>query len=189
MLLKENENWKGSYYVDLREPCWTTRVTGELVPAILAQGFNGVFLDTLDNPIELEHSDPAKYRGMKQAAAGMVREIRRRFPRITIMMNRAYELLPGVEQSIDIVLGESVFATYDFSKKTYHLVDREEYLQQVKVLKQAKARRPALRVLTLDYWNPADTKGLTRIYREERANGFEPYVSTIELDRVIREPR
>lgn len=42
--------------------------------------------------------------------------------------------------------------------------------------------------MTLDYWNPADTAGLRRIYRAQRANGFLPYVATVELDRLVPEP-
>jgi hypothetical protein len=44
-------------------------------------------------------------------------------------------------------------------------------------------------VFTLDYWNPEDAAGIRRIYRTERANGFHPYVATIKLDRIVREPR
>src|SRR3990172_5248627 len=71
ILLQENANWKGSYFVDLGGPRWTIRL---------------------------------------------------HYPTIKIMMNRAYEILPEVEQSIDMELGESVFADYDAKAKTYRLV-------------------------------------------------------------------
>ncbi|MFQ5849294.1 MAG: endo alpha-1,4 polygalactosaminidase [Candidatus Binatia bacterium] len=189
ILLQENEHWKGSFYVDARDRRWTKRVIEQLIPDIIRKGFNGLFLDTLDNPAELEREQPKKYAGMTKAAARLVRTIRRHYPTIKIMMNRAYELLPLVEQHIDIVLGESVFSDYDFQKETYDLVPQKLYRRQVKLLQAARARQPKLQVLTLDYWDPADSKGITRIYREQRANGFVPYVATIELDRIIEEPR
>jgi len=189
ILLQENIYWKGSYYVDLRDERWTARVIEKLVPGILAKGFDGLFLDTLDNAADLVNRDAEKYEGMTAAAADLVIKIRKHFPEITIMMNRAYQLLPKVEKDINIVLGESVFATYDFESKSYRWVPREEYGYQVNLLRAARKRCPSLRIFTLDYWNPEDHEGLRKIYRVQRANGFEPYVSTIELDRVVLEPR
>jgi hypothetical protein len=54
----ENENWKGSFFVDVRDPRWTKRVIDDLVPEILRRGFQGIFIDTLDNPRHLERTDP-----------------------------------------------------------------------------------------------------------------------------------
>ena len=61
-------------------------------------------------------------------------------------------------------------------------------MARVTILQAAKARRPKLRIMTLDYWDPEDAEGVSRIYREQRANGFEPYVATIKLDRIVTEP-
>jgi endo-alpha-1,4-polygalactosaminidase (GH114 family) len=49
LLLGENPNWKGSYFVDLRDRRWHNHVLQELVPPVLDQGFDGLFLDTLDD--------------------------------------------------------------------------------------------------------------------------------------------
>jgi uncharacterized protein (TIGR01370 family) len=189
ILLGENRNWPGSYYVDLRDPGWQRIVIGRLVPALLTQGFRGVFLDTLDDPVELERLDPERCRGMAAAAIALVKELRRTFPSVTIMMNRGYALLAEVGGHIDIALGESVYGTYDFERKLYRAVPAAEYREQVQVLKQARKRNPALRICSLDYWDPADREGIRRIYREERANGFDPYVATDGLDQLLKEPR
>lgn len=188
ILLGENKNWPGSYYVDPRDPGWQRAVIRQLVPALLAQGFRGVFLDTLDDPVELERRDPERCRGMTAAAIALVKDLRRAFPSITIMMNRGYALLPEVAGLIDIELGESIYGTYDFEHKVYRAVPDAEYREQVQLLKQAKKGNPALRICSLDYWDPADREGIRRIYREERANGFDPYVATVGLDRLMKEP-
>ena len=104
------------------------------------------------------------------------------------MMNRAYEILPDVDVEIDWVLGESVRADYDFDADVYRLVPDELYERQVSLLQQARERQPRLRVLTLDYWDPDDLDGIRRIYEEQRANGFVPYVATLQLDRIVPEP-
>ena len=44
----------------------------EIVPAVIRQGFDGVFLDTLDNPIDLEDKNKEKFAGMSDAAAHLI---------------------------------------------------------------------------------------------------------------------
>jgi len=85
-------------------------------------------------------------------------------------------------------VGESVYTTYDFARKKYQMVDPAGYRHQVHLLQTAMRRRPELRVFTLDYWEPSDAPGIEKIYQEERANGFSPYVSSIDLTRVVPEP-
>jgi uncharacterized protein (TIGR01370 family) len=188
ILYEKNPNWPDSRYIDVRDQRWTRRVVEDLVPRILHKGFQGIFIDTLDNPAELERRDPQKFKGMTEAAANLVKAIRRHHPRIHIMLNRSYEILPAVDGHIDSVLGESVFTEIDFEKKSYRLADPKVYRQQVEWLQAAKKRQPKLKIYTLDYWVPTDTAGVARIYAEQRKNGFIPYVSIKDLDRVLKEP-
>lgn len=188
ILLMRNEHWQESRMVDLRDARWRRRVLDDLVPAILKRGFDGLFLDTLDNAAHLERVDPRTYAGMTAAARGLVLALRAKFPAARIMLNRAFEILPEVERAIDIVLGEAVYAAYDFEREEYGLVREDLYRRYVGELKAAKARRPELTVCTLDYWDPGNPEGIKRIYRVQRANGFAPYVATIALDRIVPEP-
>jgi hypothetical protein len=126
---------------------------------------------------------------MVEAAARLVRTLRRNFPTMIIVLNRSYELLPSVERDIDMVLGESVYADYDFAEKKYGRVDDATYRQQVEILQAAARRQPKLRILTLDYWDPNDAAGIAEIYRIQAANGFSPYVATVELDRLVPGPK
>ena len=188
ILFEKNPNWPDSRFVDVRDLRWTKRVVEELVPRLLQKGFQGIFIDTLDNPPELERRDPKRYKGMTEAAANLVKAIRRNYPQIYIMLNRAYDILPAVDGQIDAVLGESVFTEIDFQNKSYKLADPKLYRQQVEWLQAAKGRQPKLKIFTLDYWPPEDTAGVARIYAEQRKNGFIPYVSVKDLDRVLKEP-
>lgn len=188
ILLKENRHWKGSFYVDLRDKRWTKRVIEELVPRLLRKGFDGLFLDTLDNPGDLERDDPKRYAGMVQAGVNLVKTLRRHYPDMPIMMNRGYELLPQVAKDINMELGESVYADYDFETGRNGYVEEAVYREQVTGLQQAQKINPHLAVYTLDYWDPEDKEGIAGIYAEQRRNGFLPYVSTIELDQLVTGP-
>lgn len=187
LLAGVNDRW-GSHFVDLRDPRWSARVLDELLPALLDRGFDGVLLDTLDSSLYLEEQEPIRFKGMQDAAVRLVRQIRTRYPGLRIAMNRAYALLPRIDGELDYLLAESVYGGYDFERKTYVPVTRAESQAQLKLLHATRLRRPALDILTLDYWNPADTAGIARVYRKQKANGFHPYVSTILLDRIGKMP-
>lgn len=189
LLRGENPNWPGSHFVDVRDSRWVKTVIEDLVPAILQRGFHGLFLDTLDNPPELERRDPAKNAGMTASATRLVQALKLHYPSVPLIMNRGYDLLPKLATVVDFLLGESVFADYDFESKSYRRVPDALYREQVAILKRAQAAAPDLKVLTLDYWDPADARAIASIYREQRDNGFSPYVSTVALDILVPEPK
>jgi len=190
ILLQENKNWPGSYYVDVRKPYWTKLVIEELIPTILRKGFHGLFLDTLDNPVHLENTvDPKAYKGMTAAAIRLVRTIRRHYPDIPIMMNRGFDLLPDVENDITMVMAESFRTDQDPTTKIYKFTSEPDYQYILNILHTAQTKNPKLKIMTLDYWDPKDTEGMRKIYKLQRQNGFLPYVSTVDLHAVIPEPK
>jgi hypothetical protein len=85
-------------------------------------------------------------------------------------------------------LGESIYTDYNFDTKRYGYVSKGDYHEQVNILHHAQEINPALKVYTLDYWDPKDTKTIASIYKTERANGFIPYVATISLTELVHEP-
>ncbi|MFC3226854.1 endo alpha-1,4 polygalactosaminidase [Marinibaculum pumilum] len=185
----QNPSWPDSRMVDLRDPRWTEMVLNRLIPEVLREGFDGIFLDTLDNAGYLEREDPKAYAGMTEAGRRLVRAIRRHYPDLPVILNRGYDLLPDVADAVDYVLGESVRTDYDFETKEYGWVPEDLYQEQVRILDGARRANPALHILTLDYWYPEQTDTIARIYEIERGNGFSPYVATVELDRLVPEPK
>ena len=188
LLLEANPNWPDARRVDMRAARWRERVVEQLVPAILVRGFDGIFLDTLDNAEALERRDPVRFAGMVQGAAELVRGIRRRFPGVPVMVNRGYGVLPRIAGQFDMLLGESVRTTFDAKSGAYRAVPEDGYLWQVQRMREARERDPRLRLFSLDYAHPEDKDGIARTYAVQRANGFVPYVGTFDLTRVVQEP-
>jgi polysaccharide biosynthesis protein PelA len=187
-LLRPNPSWPDARFIDLRDRRWHKLVIERLVPAILAKGVNGLFFDTLDDAEFLEAQDPARFAGMVDAAAELLRGIRQRFPGIPLMVNRGYAVLPRAPGAFDMLLGESVFTTYDAKSGAYRLLPEADYRWQVERMRDAQRRDPKLRLFTLDYWNPEDPRGIARIYTQQRTNGFIPYVGTPDLTRIVSAP-
>jgi len=188
LLLQKNGQWKGAYLIDIRDKRWHCYLIERLIPQVLYDRFDGLFLDTLDSALKLEEKEPETYKGMREAAIKLIKMIRFHYPEIPLMVNRSYAILSTIADQVDMALGESLLTTYNFEKKVYERVPEKVHKEQVAVLKEARQRNPKLRLFSLDYWDPADTVEIKRIYAEEREKGFIPYVGTIELNRIIREP-
>ncbi len=183
-----NPNWPDARLADLRHPAWRAVVLDQLVPAILALGYDGIFIDTMDNAEAMERQDSVANKGMVAAGATLIAAVRARFPRIRIMLNRGYALLPDVAPKIDYLLGEAMAARWNFTAKHYELISDSDWAWQAGRLRAAKVRNPALTLTTLDYWDPADATQIAALYARERAAGFSPYVATLALDRLVPEP-
>lgn len=188
VLFDANPNWPDARFVDMRAARWRDRIVTQLVPAILARGFNGLFFDTLDNAEFLETRNPARFAGMVEGAAELVRSVRHNFPNVPIMINRGYAVLPRVAGKFDMLLGESVRTTFDARSRSYQPVSEAGYLWQVERMRRARERDSHLRLFSLDYWDPEDRDGIARIYKGQRANSFIPYVGTFDLTSIVTEP-
>jgi uncharacterized protein (TIGR01370 family) len=182
-----NPNWPDARLADLRHPAWRSAVLDRLVPAILALGYDGIFIDTMDNAEAMERQDPVANKGMVTAGVSLIAAVRARFPKIRIMLNRGYALLPDVAPKIDYLLGEAMASRWNFTAKHYELLSDSDWAWQAGRLRAAQARNPALSLMTLDYWDSGDAKQVAALYARERAAGFSPYVATLALDRLVPE--
>ncbi len=189
LLLDENPTWPGAFAVDIRDRRWHARILDELVPAILARGFDGVFLDTVDTGTDLERRDRVRFAGATLATIELVRAIKRRYPSAVVVLNRGYDILPAVENSVDMVLAESLVTAWDFQNNRARMAPAPQHQAESAMLRQAAERNPKLKLLALEYWPPEDGAALKEIYAKVRALGFAPYVATVALDRVVPEPR
>jgi polysaccharide biosynthesis protein PelA len=187
-LLPENPDWPGTRRVDIRHPSWRSLVL-DRIRSLEAQSFTGLMLDTLDTPPYLELSDPDQYRGMRAAAVELVNCIRARSPNMMLIMNRGYALLPDVAHNIDAVIAESLLTSPDQQTGKPAWLDSRQVESQLALLYPAAFRRPALPILSLDYWDPDDTRTIAEIYRRERVIGHHPYVATRLLDQIVSEER
>lgn len=179
-ILYQNDKW-GSHAVDVTSPEWRKLVLGYVADAE-KKGFDGVMLDTIDSPLHwAETKEKERLKEMRAGAVRLIRQIRQRHPKMKIMVNRGFAILPEIARDIDYVLAESIYTKTDDSTGQFGLVSPMTYAQVAEQLRGATAIARQLQVFTLDYWKPDDVKGLERIYAAQRAQGFIPYVTTPDL--------
>jgi uncharacterized protein (TIGR01370 family) len=183
-----NPNWPDARMADLRHAAWRSVVIDKIIPEILRKGYDGIFMDTLDNAEAMEAQDPKANAGMIAAASDLVHAIRIKFPNIKIMMNRGYALLPRTAEDIDALLGEAMASRWSFADRHYEMTTAADWMWQAERLRAAKKVNPAIDLMTLDYWDPADVRTVQKLYERERREGFHPYVAVLALDRLLAEP-
>ncbi len=189
VLAAANLNWPDARLVDLRRREWSAMVLDQLIPDIVRLGYDGIFIDTLDNAEAMERADPVANAGMVAAGAALLRAIRARFPAIRIMVNRGYAVVPAAAGAFDILLGEAMASRWNFAERRYEMTPESDWTWQADRLAAARLADPRLTVATLDYWDPTDRRQVAALYTRERTAGFAPYVATLALDRLLPEPR
>lgn len=186
-LFDPNPNWPDARRVDLRRRAWGELVLDRLIPDILQLGYDGIFVDTMDNAEAMERADPVGNAGMIAAGASLLRSIRARFPAIRIMVNRGYAVVPDAVGAFDILLAEAMASRWNFAERRYEMTPDSDWAWQAERLAAARRADPKLTLATLDYWEPDDRKIVAALYARERAAGFSPYVATLALDRLLPE--
>lgn len=189
LLVEMGPEWKGNPIIDSRKPEWIPYVLDVIIPAILKQGFDGVMIDTADSTIYLENNNPQTYGGLKQSFVGTVKAIRARYPKIKIMLNRGFDLLPDLGGDIDMLLAESTFSSWNEAQRECILLTTEQRQHYLTILEGAQRGSHRLKIYTLDYWPADDAARIKDIYERQREKGFIPYVTTFGVQTIAAEPK
>ena len=188
LLVRENPRW-GSWVVDVRRPYWQSLLTEDMVPAVLAEGFDGLFLDTLDAALSLAAwNDGQTLAQLKRSLLGLLETIRRRHPRIGIIVNRGLSMLADMAPLIDAVVVEGLSSVFCPERGAYAPVAPDTRQLLLDQLRSGLCACPRLPVLTLDYAARFDDPLASAAAQSARACGFVPYVGDAALHALYPPP-
>ncbi len=174
--------WHGNYWVRYWQPAWQEVIYRSL-DAMIAAGFDGVYLDRVD--AYQEEYAAGHEQDMVQFVAQLARYARARSPLgedFGIIAQNAEELAGDHPDYVRLVTG----------------IAREEvYLRATDIPTSRAARAQAERyldlflhggklVLTVDYASRPEL--ICSAYRLARAKGYIPYVTDVGLDRLPSDP-
>lgn len=172
---KRNKAWN-SQVMDLTSPQWRNHLF-ERAHQLQAQGYAGLFLDTLDS---FQLLPPSQWPGQQTALASFLRELHAREPKLKLFFNRGFEVLPELDGVAAAVAVESIHAGWDAGAKRYRPVsqaDREWLETHLKPL-----RDKGMPLVAIDYLPPSQREQARKLARQLRDEGFIPFVTTPELD-------
>lgn len=184
-VIEANPDWPGAHRVDMREPRWRAIVLDTMLPPLIAKGYKGVMLDTLDVADYFESSAPARFAGARAAAEELILEMRRRHPDLVILPNNGLDLLPRVEGAVDGVVVEDLYTRCPSNDGPCSATPAAERDEREKALIDFR-RRTGKPVFVFIYARLSERRDLfvSRAVRRARSHGFYPYISSIHLDRL-----
>ncbi len=179
-LLEENPEW-ASRIVD---PCaeWCAFLMKRRFEPLWRDGYRGFFLDTIDSPLAGVPADSALFEIRKAGLTRIVQQLRARFPKARIVVNRGFELLPQIASSIDGVVAESLYQSWT-KAHGYHAVKREDRAWLLGKLNEARNTFD-VPVTVIDYVSPTNRTLAVETARNIASHGFSPWVATPALDRI-----
>ena len=180
--LAENTDW-GSNLVDVADSRWQEFVTEKLAGPAAGKGFDGFFLDTVDSMATLTAKDPKRAGDFRKGLVGIIRALRKKFPEKQIVINRGFDLLQDLKTTLNGVLVESVFRSFDPKTRDYVAVAPETTAELKTQI--ARAQEFGLDVYVLDYAAPDDAEAVRLAEKESRALGCIPFVGTRDLQGKI----
>jgi hypothetical protein len=180
-VLAANPSWPEARGLDVSAPAYERWLLDRVVPAALEGPVNGLFLDTADAALERERTDPRRHAGAGRALDRVLIELKRRNPRMLLLLNGGLALAEGLTGVVDGVALESVWTDYDFTARAYRVRPAQE--AEARAARLGRVAALGLPVFTLEYAAGGDP-GPAELIRRARARGFVPYVSTIALDQV-----
>lgn len=167
-ILGKNSIW-GSSVMDLTHPVWRKHLqnTAEYYKQ---QGFDGLFLDTVDS-YHLGPSGTQAIKRQQQAAITLIKALSSLFNQ-NLIMNRGFELLDMVKTDIKAVAAESILQGYDRKSGYFQTTeqDRQWIIQQLKLVKKT-----GLEAIGIDYVPQASSRKAAA--KALITLGLTPYVS------------
>lgn len=187
-LAEENPDWEGNYLVRYWEEGWQ-ELMGQGLDAIVAAGFDGVYLDIVDAyerwPVE---ERPTAAADMAAFVTILAERARKQVPGFLVFPQNAAGILDELDEDasrrylamVDGIGAEDTFFfgegdhdnPYDPQQETIALLDRFAAAGKL--------------VLAVDYLT--DPGSAERFAAEARDRGYKPYVGIRELDRIAPQP-
>lgn len=179
--LGRNLGWN-SDIVDLTSAGWRRNLLEDRVAPLWARGYRGFFLDTLDSFRALSLTSAQlvdQERGLRETVAALYR----RFPRIRLIFNRGFDLLPDFGRSAVGLVAESLFSGWNAERKQYFRVQSEDRIWLLNRLILARSQY-GLPVTVIDYVPPDDRSAAIETAQAIFKLGFDPWVTNPMLDTV-----
>jgi cysteinyl-tRNA synthetase len=176
---KENSRWAGNYAVQFWRPQWQRLLFGEpesYLDRILAQGFDGIYLDRADAFFQWRKTNPAARSDMGNLIARLGEYARARQPPFIVVMQNAEELLEeaAVLNAIDGIAKEDLLYGVRRAQEPNKPADVDWSLEMLHMAQKAERK-----VLVVEYLKDPDKMLIAA--KRIRAEGFIPYFAPRRL--------
>ena len=169
--LGKNKIWN-SFYLNLKSPK-TTEALLQIVKEDFEKGYDGLFLDNIDN-----FTTHGPQKDQKNELIGFLKLLKEMYPNKQFIQNAGLEIIDQTSPYINAVAIESVVSDYSFKTKSYKMRDNsqsEAYMKRIKAVNETY-KTP---IILIEY---ADSQKLYKKIEEKvMASNFEYFIGNIDL--------
>lgn len=172
-----NHAWN-SYVMNLADKKWQEHLEAR-AKSLYKQGYDGLFLDTLDSFQLL----PAKQQ--EQQRKGLIEiltKLQTNTPGLQLVFNRGFEVIHELPKKPAAVAVESIYAGWDPSNNRYKPVPEADRVWLQQHLEPLRVKNiPLIAIEYLPFERRAEARKLVKKLKSE---GFIPYIGTPYLDSI-----
>lgn len=172
----------GSDIVDVSSPEWTRFILDKVIEPSYQAGYRGFFFDTLDSYQKLSLT-PEKAAAHVRGLSAIVQGLKQRHADVKIVLNRGFEMLPGISGLVDGVVAESLFESYDHGARQYLPMSARDTAALKQRLDEVRTKYH-LPVTVIDYVPPAAKAKRIATAKKILEAGFDPWVTGPGLDEI-----
>jgi len=170
----KNDIWN-SHYIDLSSKKANT-ILMEMVDQIFAYGYDGLFLDNIDNfTIHGPQKDQA------DELINLISAIKEKYPKKAFIQNAGLDLVERTSRYIDLIAIESIATDYSFKDKKCNLRDKAKFEANLSRINTISATY-SIPFILIEY---ADSKELVELVKKRvEPTGFDFFIGTIDLQTI-----
>ena len=170
----ENKAWK-SDVLDITNKKYQEFIFSQQIEPEMKRGFKNFFFDTLDS-YYFYAKTPQEIKKAQNALADFINEFHKRYPHAKLIINRGFDIVDKIHNSITAILFESYYQGLD---KNLHYKKISKQDRAWLDTKLAKIKAYKLDIIAVDYTDkPQQAKQLVqKLHRR----GFIPYVTDKDL--------
>jgi hypothetical protein len=179
-LLSYNSEWR-SYYPDLSDVKWADYVVQVLAPKIVAKGFDGFFLDTVDAVETMMALQPGRAAEHRSGMVNLITRLKNAFPTKQIILNRGFAVFDSVKHQVKGMLVEELFQRDDYSSRSADGI--------AQLLARIAPVTAAGKPVYIVYYVPSSNLALAQETARRIANlGFHPVIIPRGIDGTVLAP-
>jgi len=177
-IVAKNSEWN-SLVLDIKNKEYQKFIFNEIIDKRIALGFENFFFDTLDS-YQLASSSNAQRESYKRALIEFINIFHKKYPKAKLIINRGFELIDSIYNSIDAVLFESYYFGLGSGETPYRRVSEEDRKWLDIHIKKIKTY--SLPIIALDYLDENDMDLADEAIKSIQKNGMIAYVSNRDLN-------
>jgi len=177
-IIAQNSEW-ASEVLDIKKSEYREFLFDEMIEPIMKSGFKHLFFDTLDS-YQLACKTDTERKAYEEKLVLFIKEVHKRYPKAKIIVNRGFELIDDIYESIDAVLFESYHFGLGSGENSYRKIsDGDKKWLHIHI---DRIKDYGLDVIAVDYLDEKNMDKADEAIKIIRENGMIPYVSNRSLN-------